>query len=334
MGMQAVHSVGIVGNYANNLAKKRALHALKLFEKAGVRCMVDRSFSMVKKAVDIDEFEVDLTLVFGGDGTMLYAARHTRNKAPLLGVNCGEKGYLMGWNFRDFDRDAHAILQGAFGVEERTRLQAVVPRNIPPALNEYLLVPKQPGHYMEFDLKINGRPVWNEASDGLMIVTPTGSTGHAMSALGPEILPNTRVLEILSINSMDRTRRPLVVEDAARIEILNFHEMWGCELIADGQRRTSVDADLTIAKGRPVYFAKRLDERKKHVLDLKTLSPSAKFVVKLLEMKGPLTQKELVSETGLPARTVRRAVEGLGEQGAVSQSWHKGDARKTIYALT
>ena len=331
--MQPPKSIGVVGNYANALAKKRALHALKLLEKAGLDYSVDRSFSLVKKAIDIDEFEVDLTLVFGGDGTMLYAARHTKNRAPLLGVNCGEKGYLMNWNFLDFDRDFQHVVQGKFSVEERTRLQATIPRNIPTALNEYLLVPKQPGHYMEYDLRINGKPVWSDASDGVMIVTPTGSTGHAMSAMGPQVLPESKVLEIVSINSMDRARRPLIVEDSAKIELRNFHELWGCEIVADGQRRTPVDNDLALAKGKPVYFAKRLDERKRPPPELRSLSPSAKFIVKLLEAKGGLTQKELGTETGLPSRTIRRAMEGLINQGRVLQAWHQTDARKTLYSL-
>ncbi|MBS3062731.1 MAG: NAD(+)/NADH kinase [Candidatus Diapherotrites archaeon] len=331
--MPVPHAVGIVGNYANNLAKKRALHALRLLEKAGLTCMVDRSFSLVKKAVDIDEFQVDLTLVFGGDGTMLYAARHTKNKSPLLGVNCGEKGYLMDWNFRDFDKDSPDILQGKFRVEERTRLQALSPRNVPLALNEYLLVPKQPGHYMEFDLYVNGKRVWNEASDGVLVATPTGSTGHALSAWGPHILPTTKALEIVSMNSMDRARRPLVVEDHAKIELKNFHELWGCELIADGQRRTAVDNDLTILKGKPIYFAKRFEERKAHPAEARDLSPSAKFLVKLLEVRGELTQKELIQETGLPGRTVRRALDGLIGHGLVLQATHAADARKTLYSL-
>ncbi len=332
--MQAPQTIGVVGNYANALAKKRALHACKLLEKAGVAYAVDRGFTPGKHSIDIDEFQVDLTLVFGGDGTMLYAARHAKTKAPLLGVNCGEKGYLMGWKFQEFDRDLADILQGKFRVEERQRLQAVSPRNLPPALNEYLLVPKQPGHYVEFDLKVDGKLVWNDASDGLLVVTPTGSTGHALSALGSQISPEARVIEVVSMNSMDRARRPLIVGDHCKIEVQNFHELWGCELVVDGQRRMAVENDLTIVRGKPVCFARKIEEPKRGALrEARELSPSARFLVKLLELKGGLTQKELVAETGLPGRTVRRAAETLVQQGIIRQNSHPGDARKTVYSL-
>ncbi len=332
--MQPLRKVGIVGNYANALAKKRALHTTKLLEKAGVEYVVDRGFSLGKKAQDIDEFQVDLLLVFGGDGTMLYAARHTRTKVPLLGVNCGEKGFLMPWNFQDFDKDLTDILKGKFGIEERARLQVVSPRGVPPALNEYLLVPKRPGHYVEYDLKVDGKLIWNDASDGLMVVTPTGSTGHAMSAFGPHIAPEAKVMEIVSMGSMDRSRRPLVFPDHRKIEVLNFHELWGCELVVDGQRRVAVENDLVIVKGKPVVFARKLGEKKAPgPAPGGELSPSARFILKLLEFKGPISQKELVGETGLPSRTVRRAAESLVQAGRVVQHMHPGDARKTVYAL-
>lgn len=257
--MQKLGCVGITGHYANDLAKKAALVAIKLLKKKGVKCEIDLGFSLGNHGVPINDFGCGLILCFGGDGSILHAVRNLKRNLPIMGVNCGSKGYLTEFDYKEFPKKVGEIVEGNFRKELRTRLCVENFKKIPLALNEITLAGAKSGIMMSYDLHIDGKFVWKDNGDGVIVATPTGSTAHALSAGGPEIYGNAKLLSVVPLNSNDRTKRPLVVGDNAVIKLNNYGDDTNCEVIVDGQIRVPVEAELIIKKAKPAVFARLKD---------------------------------------------------------------------------
>ena len=185
--------------------------------------------------------------------------------------------------------------------------------------------------------------MWHDNSDGVIISTPIGSTAYSMSAGGPMVLPKAKEFIVLSVNSDDVTRRPLVVPENTVIEISDIASRYHCEVILDGGKRLRIRKNLECLKHKfPARLisltensvATSLIEKKVRVAeDLLDMTPSAKLVLKTLEYEGPLSQKELASKSMLPERTVRLALSYLLDKGYVKKKVWLRDARQRIYEL-
>ncbi|MFH1587661.1 MAG: NAD(+)/NADH kinase [Candidatus Diapherotrites archaeon] len=332
--MKKLTRIGITGHFSNQLPRVVAREALGILRKMGVIIEVDDSFLKTKNSIPIGKFNSDLVLVFGGDGTMLRAARKIPGKIPLLGINCGAVGYLMELDFNNLKRSLPEIVNGDFTVEKRSRLELKMKgQKIPFALNEITISPIINQTLMNFSLEINGKDEKSDVSDGLLISTPTGSTAHNLSAGGSLIKPDAEVFSIISLSSMNREIRPMIVNDNSVIKVKGLH-FGRNEAVIDGHKRIELAEEVEIRKGKPVLFTIPL---KTHIgkgqTIPKTLSPSARFLHKLIQFRGPQTQTELVLETGLPERTVRRSLESLIEHRLILEKSHKFDRRKKIYRL-
>ena len=147
----------------------------------------------------------EVAIVFGGDGTMLRAARALAPLAiPILGVNLGRLGFLAGGSLDELDGFLAEIAAGRCTNEERTLLEATVRRRGAPDLNALALndVVVARGHQVRsihIDVKIDGAPFTVYWADGLIVATATGSTAYGMSVGGPLIIPSSRAIMIVPI---------------------------------------------------------------------------------------------------------------------------------------
>ena len=87
---------------------------------------------------------------------------------------------------------------------------------------------------MEHVLRIDANDIWHDKSDGVIISTPTGSTAYSMSAGGPMVLQKALVFLVVSVNSLDNTRRPLIVPSQSKLEITDIISRYHCEVVLDG----------------------------------------------------------------------------------------------------
>jgi len=192
-------------------------------------------------------------------------------------------------------------------------------------------------------LRVNGEEVWHDSSDGVIISTPIGSSAYSLSAGGPVIFQDSKVFGIVSVNSLDITRRPLIVSEDSLIEIDNISSRLRCEAILDGKDRFKVEKVVACTKYQQAAHLIRmkkdstavsaLAKKVKLAEDLLNMPPSSKLLLKTLQYEGSLTQKELSEKTLLPDRTVRLALRLLLEKGYIKKRVSLRDTRQRIYEI-
>lgn len=215
---------------------------------AGVeRRLKKRGVAVTKVCVNDRECEfekADAAITIGGDGTVLYAARHViKSGMPVLGVNAGGLGFLSAIERSDFDRHLEAFLGNRMERVKRQLLSAEVFRGAKrvfgpyPALNDCVI---RSSESRAFPLRAYfGSQFLSEYfGDGLIISTPSGSTAYNLAALGPIVLPELAVFLLSPVCSHTLTQRPIVLSSGEDVTIVPGGRS-GCDccvsLSLDGQ---------------------------------------------------------------------------------------------------
>ncbi|MCR4369255.1 MAG: NAD(+)/NADH kinase [archaeon] len=246
--------IGITGRKENSLARLFAQKAIAILESKGIAVEIDSAFLPRSKGKTLSKFSCDLVLSFGGDGTLLSVYRELAKKIPVMGINCGSVGFLQAYKNTELEEATEAIASGKFAIEKRTRVAAKIDGKIAgEALNEALLVPAKAGRILKYRLAINGHER-DEAGDGLIVATPTGSTAHALSAGGPIVKGNANVFVVVSINPVNWQHRPLIINDHEKVRAYAFQKI-NAELILDGQTRFPIKKMVELSKGSEVLLA-------------------------------------------------------------------------------
>jgi NAD+ kinase len=318
---------------------EQAVKSLKLsLESHGIEFV-----NIGKKPIGKD---IDYVIVTGGDrGVRTYFHHFTNSTIPVLGINEYESsGFLAQTDLKQFPNYLNRLKKGDFSIEALTRVGVKIDDEpIYPALNDVAIFSSKSATLVEHILHVNGEELWHDSSDGLIISTPIGSSAYSMSAGGPAIYQNSKVFCIVSVNSLDITRRPLIVPEDALIEIDGISSSLRCEVVIDGKDRFKVDKTMTCTKfSQPAnvirmkkdsttvsVFAKKV----KLADELLNMPPSSKLLLKTLEYEGSLTQKEIAEKTMLPDRTVRLALSHLLEKGYVKRRTSLRDTRQRIYEI-
>lgn len=162
-------------------------------------------------------------LVVGGDGTFI---RHSIVAAkagiPILGINCGRVGFLTEVARTDIGTIIPDILQGRYFSSTKTLMSGKVCQGetITELLSvNDLVVQSLNGRVLEINLSVDGKFVYCERTDGIIVATSAGSSAYALSAGGPLIVPEVDALEVVNISPTTLTSRPLVLPSSARITI-------------------------------------------------------------------------------------------------------------------
>ncbi|MBI4843909.1 MAG: NAD(+)/NADH kinase [Nitrospirae bacterium] len=161
----------------------------------------------------------DIILVFGGDGTLLSAARMVGDMGiPILGINLGTLGFITEISRNEMLMNLDKVFSGKYKLEERIRLSADVYRSGKKAagysaLNDVVLNKSALSRMFQLDIHINKKYVTTFKADGLIVSTPTGSTAHSLSAGGPVLYPTVESFVMTPICPHTLTSRPLVLPD-------------------------------------------------------------------------------------------------------------------------
>ena len=196
--------------------------------------------------------KVDIVIVFGGDGTLLNAARKYLNyDIPILGINMGNVGFLTDISTDNFEKTIKEVLDGNYKIEERNLVSAKFGNNHLYGLNEVVIHSGAYAQLMRYRLNVNDKVVYEQRSDGLIIATPTGSTAYALSAGGPIIHPSLDVWTILPMLPQSLSSRPFVISTDEKVEMDLFDgPNENAKICVDGQD------DIDIPYGEKILISK------------------------------------------------------------------------------
>ena len=190
------------------------------------QCKINvNNFSFFKNYDDLDK-SFDLFISIGGDGTFLRSIEFVRNlNLPIIGVNTGRLGFLASTKKENLEKSLTKIFKKKFNVEKRSILKVssenkCIPVNsFPYALNAISVVRKDTTSMINVKTSLDGTYVNSYWSDGLIVSTPTGSTGYSLSCGGPVISPSSNSFVLTPISPHNLNARPLVISDSTKIEI-------------------------------------------------------------------------------------------------------------------
>lgn len=190
--------------------------------------------------------EVQCGLVLGGDGTLIRAVRDLGERSlPLLGINMGMLGYLTDVELKDFRSALDMLFSGEPEVEERMMLSGTFRNNrVDMAMNDIVLTREGKVRIVSFNLYVNGALLNTYHADGIIISTPTGSTGYNLSAGGPIVEPTAQMIVITPIcsHALNTSSVVLSAEDVIEVEICEgrYGRQEQVSLCFDGAEQTTL----------------------------------------------------------------------------------------------
>jgi NAD+ kinase len=242
--------------------------AILLFEKELYAFIKEKGHLPSDKIEIIDsfDFEADLVLSIGGDGTFLNsAARVGRKQIPILGINSGSLGFLADIPKEDILPALEAIVHNQFWLEDRTLLYIEssdgTSFEYPYVLNEIAILKQEVSSMISVSATVNGQFVHTYRADGLVVSTPTGSTAYSLSVGGPIVMPQAENIIIAPIATHSLNVRPLVIPDSWIID-LEVGSRNECFLVAlDGRSQMlNLGTRLRISKADyTIKVVKQLD---------------------------------------------------------------------------
>ncbi|HAN49565.1 MAG TPA: NAD kinase [Amoebophilaceae bacterium] len=201
-----------------------------------------------------DFMNLELIISLGGDGTLLEAVSYAgASETPILGINTGRMGFLATVAQKDALAALKGFWEGQYVLDKRTLLRLDVCRasrvETDFALNEVAFLKRDSSSMIAVHASINGELRTKYWADGLIVTTPTGSTGYSLSCGGPIVLPSAHNLVITPVNPHNLSVRPLVLPDSAVLSFKVESRNQKFLVTLDGRSRaTNTDAELTVRK--------------------------------------------------------------------------------------
>ena len=244
--------IAIFGNTNRSIVLSYLQLLFGFLKDKDVKCLLDSNLYAYAEAnelsvadsamIENDDFEADLALSIGGDGTFLKTAAHIGNKQiPILGINTGRLGFLTNSSDETILSTIEQVLQKQYQTEVRSLLFVETSDGksltYPYALNEVAVLKQDTSSMIAVSATVNGEPVHTYQSDGLIVSTPTGSTAYSMSVGGPIVVPHAQSIILSPVASHSLNVRPLIIPDNWTIE-LEVDSRTGSFLLAlDGRSR-------------------------------------------------------------------------------------------------
>lgn len=186
---------------------------------------ITRSFTNFSTFTELDT-SFDLFFSIGGDGTILKAVTFVRDLGiPIVGINTGRLGFLATIQKEEMTKSLNQILEGQYSISERSLLtvetvpssEEIQPLNF--ALNEVAVNRRNTTSMIKVETSVNHKHLTSYWSDGLIVATPTGSTGYSLSCGGPVIEPAAKNIVLTPIAPHNLNARPLVIPDSNEVTL-------------------------------------------------------------------------------------------------------------------
>lgn len=204
--------------------------------------------------IEGNDFQADAVISMGGDGTFLEAARRVGDKGiPILGINMGRLAFLADISPDEMEEALDCICNGTYRSEERSVLEVNYSGGkhevYPFALNEVAVLKHDNSSMISIRVDINGEYLTTYQADGLIINTPTGSTGYALSVGGPIMAPGSSTLGLVPVAPHSLTVRPMTLCDDMEITLTIESRNHSYLVALDGRSEScSEDTRLTIRR--------------------------------------------------------------------------------------
>jgi NAD+ kinase len=233
------------------LAKKSIVYTISPIEVEGAK--------QIETLEELKKEKLDLVITLGGDGTTLRVFRNLENETPILTINVGgNRGILAEITIEEIDDAIEQILKDNFFLDKRTRVVASCGgKEFPPALNEIYISRTNLTKTAEIEIKFQDDTV-TQKMDGVIIATPSGSTGHSFSLGGPILHESLDVLIITPVAPVYRLASLIVPDE--KIEITCSHD---CNIAMDAQvvKTAGYEEPITIKKYKKPAVFLRLKKR-------------------------------------------------------------------------
>jgi NAD+ kinase len=195
----------------------------------------------------------DAVFCLGGDGTLLTAARMAAPLGlPIMGINLGRMGYLTETELSGAGGVIRALADGAYRLERRIMLEARGAVGPVLALNDICAVKTDGVSVVDLEVSVNGRPLDVYRADGVIVSTPTGSTAYNLSAGGPLLPPDARMICVTPAAAHSLVHRPIVVHAE---DVVGIRAVGACRarIAADGREAGTLSAGGSVAVRRAEY---------------------------------------------------------------------------------
>ena len=242
--------VCVIANAVKETASERAEQVRDFFRDRGIDCVVLLDdFTEQTSYETVLRDDIECAVVLGGDGTLIHVARKlAEKKIPVFGINTGHLGFLTHADSGKARTALDALVAGDFCVEERMMLEASVDGQVfGTALNDVVITRNGFSRIISVSIFVNEKPVCNYKGDGVIVATPTGSTGYSLSAGGPVVAPTTELFVITPICPHSLTARSIVLSGEDELHLIVREEKKTQDeeaiLTLDGQRAKDLAAE-------------------------------------------------------------------------------------------
>ncbi|MGE5313788.1 MAG: NAD(+)/NADH kinase [Acidobacteriota bacterium] len=276
---------GIVGNLTKETVSDAVLRILNCEEKDEIEFLVHEELGrivnkkfgskLIPKHQLLDDEKLvhqsDIIIAFGGDGTILSTARMVgRAQVPIVGINLGKLGFLAELSLDEMDAFIRDILNNQHAVEERTVIKVTIEGTDTEmtALNDVVVDKSSSSRAIQLTTFVDNDYLISYTGDGLIIATPTGTTGYALAAGGPIVVPTTDVLTVQPISPHTLTARSMIVPDESIIRIDIEDTAAEARVTADGQQELVVTPPVTVIVQKADYTIKLVKPKDRSYYDV------------------------------------------------------------------
>lgn len=268
---------GVYGQYYKSETQSYIEILLKALHDRNIDVVIEKDFyhAINKKNLPLEKYstftnysdlssDLDFMLTVGGDGTFLRAATYVRDlKIPILGINVGRLGFLATVQKNEIaaamdklvNKEYEILKRSLLKIETSKKGQLLTDLNI--ALNEITVSRRNTTSMITVETWLNGEYLNSYWADGLIVATPTGSTGYSLSCGGPVITPDTQSLVVTPIAPHNLNARPLVIPDSTEIT-LRVSTREKSVLVSLDSRITTIDPSVTLYISKASYSLKTI----------------------------------------------------------------------------
>lgn len=260
--------VALFGNVYQTKKIQSVATIIRKLKELGVQISLEKEFAQfIEREIGINlsayslfdhtwSYEADVAISIGGDGTFLgTAAKIGCSNIPILGINTGRLGFLADVSSETIDSSLEALCRGDYIVEKRKVLAIGINGEpavfYPYALNEVAILKHDNSSLIEIRTFVDNQFLTNYLSDGLIISTPTGSTGYSLSVGGPILFPQSGTFCISPIAPHSLSVRPVVVRDDVEIRLEISSRSRYFMLSCDGQSKSLPDSTIVTLRRAP-----------------------------------------------------------------------------------
>ena len=262
-------TIAIFGSPYPEHFSKYIQHLIKKLESEHIKLIIEDEFSLFlsnnirfnKPFATFNSYETlknkaDFLFSIGGDGTLLKAVTYVRDSdISILGINTGRLGFISSVSAGQIDDSITDILKGNYKINERTLLELSTKKNLFKdsnfALNEVAVSKKDTSSMIRIDAYVDDEFLNTYWADGLVVSTPTGSTGYSLSCGGPIIMPGTNNIIITPNAPHNLNVRPIVIDDNSVIKLkVEDRDQLAMVSLDSRSRAFDSDTELTIQKAK------------------------------------------------------------------------------------